>query len=291
MHEPCRVLVPKKVDLDVCGAAYLLGVTREEEVEVLRGDASPSDLFDPDVWCIEVGGAGRIDLNNWDHHGPEAEGLRSATLQVFYRCWVSASTLPRRQLVNYIDRLDVEGPRALGQSPGFPTLSDVFSGMLLVTRDSVEQLHRGVEILCKVVQEEIDPFGRMPVEKIPQWATFAEAKAENDRQMAEAVKSAQWTETSSGLKLGFLETRFWGAPGALYGQGAQVVVVLNPNFHGTRKATIAGNDIRVDAVLPRLSELEPGWGGPATGTILGSPREEGTKLFLEEIVDIVKKTL
>jgi len=46
----------------------------------------------------------------------------------------------------------------------------------------------------------------------------------------------------------------------------------------------------VDAVLPKLNALESGWGGPPTGTIVGSPRE-GSKLTLKEVVGIVKTTL
>jgi hypothetical protein len=69
-----------------------------------------------------------------------------------------------------------------------------------------------------------------------------------------------------------------------------VVVALNPNYNGVRKFTIAGNGIRVDSVKDRLNAKEPGWGGPPSGTILGSPRE-GSNLSLEEVVRIVKEVL
>ncbi|MBU1014998.1 hypothetical protein KKI17_00970, partial [Patescibacteria group bacterium] len=71
-----------KIDLDTCGAALLLGVSREEGVEVLRGgEASQEDLADPQILCIEVGGSGQVAERNFDHHGLGSEGLFSATLQ------------------------------------------------------------------------------------------------------------------------------------------------------------------------------------------------------------------
>ena len=365
-----------KIDLDTCGAALLLGVSREDEVEVLKGgEATLSDLADHNVICIEVGGRGWFKFNNWDHHGevlpplpmfsaddilnpPEwvtSEGVGeaweanftkeslpmwqrflvdeikdfSATKQVsalwarsMIFPWVDSISLfdllilcpileqkskgekiefPNKRgplvlsrLVKYIDQLDRGGPGALGrrQEEMFPTLSDVFAGMLLVTRDPVEQLHAGVEILREVVYRGIDVYGRMPIEEIPVWITFAKAKAENNRQVAEAVKRAQWETTASGFKLVWLETDFFGAPGALYGVGAQVVVAFSPHFGpaGVPKFTIAGNGIRVDAVLSELNARESGWGGPPTGTILGSPRE-GSAMTLDEVVEIVRRNL
>ncbi|MDP3762547.1 MAG: hypothetical protein Q8Q97_00550, partial [bacterium] len=150
--------------------------------------------------------------------------------------------------------------------------------------------HLGVEILRRVVLEGIDPYGRMPVEEVPEWTVYAKAKAENNRQVAEAVKQAEWALTRAGLKLAWLETDFFGAPGALYGIGAQVVVAFSPHFGPakTPKFTIAGNSIKVDAALTELNSREPGWGGPSTGTIIGSPRE-GSKLTLDEVVDIVRR--
>ncbi|MFH1175100.1 MAG: hypothetical protein V1698_00015 [bacterium] len=194
-----------------------------------------------------------------------------------------------RKLVDYINQLDTEGIQSFGQSE-FPTLSDVFSGMLLVTRDPVEQLHQGIRILWLILAAGIlDPFRSLSA--LDAFKEYAEAKAENNRQIASAVGNTRWDETTSGMKLGVLETKFFGAPGALYGAGAQVVVILNPDLNGVRKFTIAGNNgIRVDAVATLLNEKEPGWGGPPTGTIIGSPRE-GSVLSLEEVVEIVRATL
>lgn len=214
-----RILVGK-IDLDTAGAAFLLGVTREDEVEVVRsGQASEADLANPDVLCIEVGGSGQVNLRNFDHHGLGSEGLPSATTQAFlhvyeeeileaaaqygmpscivgvhclsascnWECFgnLAEATAKVFRLVEYINILDIQGPQALlrGGSRedrvGKITLSDVFAGMLLVTRDPVEQLHKGVEILRGVINVRCDPFGH-----IPTWPDYAKAKAENNRQIA-----------------------------------------------------------------------------------------------------------
>ena len=301
-----------KIDLDTCGTAFLLGVTREDEVKVVRGDASPQDLADPSVICIEVGGSGRVDQNNWDHHaagGPQD----SATLQAWWSLGQDAAMAKLAQwagwdvyashaaigalrselrLVEYIHLLDTQGPEALRRRTGgdvvFPTLSDCFAGMLLLTarEPSVEQLHKGVELLQSVLEAGQDPFGT-----ICGFDSYAEAKRVNNAQIAKAVEMAQWTTTQAGRKLGYMEADLFGAPGALSGVGAEIVVVFNPTFGNppAPKFTIAGNGIKVDAALPELNALEQGWGGPATGTILGSPRG-GSSLTLKEVVEIVKKT-
>lgn len=292
-----------KIDLDTVGAAFLSGVSREDEVEVLRGcQATEEDLANPEVLCIEVGGSGRVSEGNFDHHGPRAPNLPSAMKQVWSAAVVEAcrknknscvglqAPAPLYKLVDYINLLDTRGPQALGQKAEglFPVLSDLFAGLLLTEREPVEQLHKGVELLRDVVAGGWDPYGSFKGLR----DSWAEAKAENNRQMAKAVEQAQWGTTASGLKLAWLGTDFFGAPGALYGNGAQVVVAFSRHFGpaGVPKFTIAGNGIKVDGALPKLNALEPGWGGPSTGTIIGSPRE-GSHLTLEEVVKIVKETL
>jgi len=301
-----KVLIGPKVDLDTVGCAFLMGVTRDDRVGVVQsGRALEPELSDPSVLCIEVGGSGRVAEACFDHHdvgGPKD----SATLQAWNWIdrvshggilgWFKRNQFQIRDfvkvslLVEYINRLDVSGPQALGQEPraeDFPYLSDVFAGMLLTERDPIEQLHKGVEILREVIQIGQDPYGT-----IKGFDDYATAKAENNRQVTKAVESAKWTTTTTGRKLGYLETDFFGAPGALYGQGAEIVIAFSPQFGNppVPKFTVAGNGIRVDAVLPALNALEQGWGGPATGTIIGSSRS-GSHLTLYEVVEIVEKNL
>ncbi len=223
-------------------------------------------------------------------------------------------------VVAYTEVLDTRGGEALRQEADrmgipkdemFPTLSDIISGMLLTVRDPVQQLYAGVEILrrletagwdevhhsrfgeyldTKPLEEDFIPlFG--PI-RLDEFAPYVEAKKENQRLLAETLECAVWSETASGLKLAWLESNFFGAPGALYAHGAEVVVVFNPAFGQppVPKFTVAGNNIVVLQALEKLNALESAWGGPATGTIIGSPRE-GSVLTLERVVEIVRQTL
>lgn len=91
-----------------------------------------------------------------------------------------------QKIVSYINLLNTkEGLQSLpgyGKKELFPSLSDIFAGMLLIERDPVKQLHGGIEILKAVVDSEQNPFGQ-----IEGFDFYAEAKAENDRQIAKAV--------------------------------------------------------------------------------------------------------
>lgn len=319
-------VISGKVDMDTCGAGLLsgirvahrkyplgirinhavLGIGPRDKILVVDA-ATLEQLADKNTICIECGGAGRFTENDWDHHEPNGP-RESATMQVWREygvlipdeetnleiVWFEFTERDDVQrLLEYIDTLDTQGPKALreisGETPKMP-LSKVFSGMLLLVQDPVEQFRRGVDLLAQVLKQGIDPFGEMP--ELPEWQQYIFAKQENDRKIAEALKSACWETTRSGKTLGCLETPLIKAPSALYDKGAEIVVALNPEFGQPpiRKFTIAGNGIRVDAALSMLNALEPGWGGPATRTLIGSPRR-GSKLSMETVVQIVKETL
>ena len=287
-YEPRKkVVIEAKIDMDLCGAALILDVGREYEVTVVRGKASAEQLADPNTICIECGGSGQTKLNNWDHHDPGGPAW-SATRQAYgpFSGWDDTYSTPHGRLAIYIDQLDTMGPQSFSDKPEFPSLSDVFAGMLLSERDPKEQFFKGIELLKAVVESQQDPYGT-----IQGFNSYASAKAENDRQVAEVVKSAGWDTTQSGLRMAIAESHFIGALGALYESGAKVAIILNPNYNGIRKFTVAGNGIRVDSILSELNAREAGWGGPPTGTILGSDQKADSKLTLDEVVGIVKETL
>ena len=363
-----------KIDLDVIGCGYILGISRKDEVVTVRGQAPQEVLENPEIVCIECGGSGQVELLNFDHHGSNAP-RKSATLQAFEaveEAWgrygkaadrlVALGQLEKSRLgspedeatlrilravfeseekpaidyfnkvigsplapetdfagmlSSYVDTIDVYGPqklrsytRELGIEPGelFPSLSDVISGMMLRVKDPREQFFKGVEIIRTIQEMEWeDVFHSRFTEAVetgaeikatlfgpiknPAFDEYVQAKQEHSRQAIEAVKKAKWTNTKGGRRLAYLETSFYGAPGALYAAGAEIAIVLNPNLRGIRKFTIAGNGVRVDSVLPLLGERESGWGGPSTGTIIGSPQDRDSTLSLEEVVEIAREHL
>jgi hypothetical protein len=87
--------------------------------------------------------------------------------------------------------------------------------------------------------------------------------------------------------IAFAATELCGAVGALYRQGADIAVVARPlESEGTWKYTIASRGPRVDGMLDALNRLEPGWGGPSHGTIIGSPWQ-GSRLTFAQVRSIV----
>ncbi len=287
-----RVIV-QQVDLDTCLAALIMGVQRGDEVIVVRGRAKECDLADPSTLCVEVGGAGRTAEQNFDHHepgGPTDPACRQAY-------GLSAKPEPSlARLVDYVAAHDVDGVRPSGpRTPDVLNLSALFSGMRLVVREPVEQLFAGLDILRTIVEQEIDPAGAMPDR--PEWRAYAAAKRAAWRALEDVRRTAEIFATAGGLRAGFVETDTIGALGELYAMDCEIAIAYSARFRPPSggaeiaKYTIGGRDgRRVDALLPALGALEVGWGGPAHGTIVASPRM-GTRLAPEQVKHIVQRCL
>ena len=289
-----------KVDLDTIATALVLGLRSEEVVfRAISGSASSQALADRSVVCIEVGGSGRATENNFDHHTSSplgGGGNLSACAQALERL---------AQLIRYVDELDRGLRRSeVVENGGFPSLSQLVSGMLLVVKDPNQRMEKGLEILRAVLQSGIDPYGSMEeiLDAVSHGRWYASAKREHDRHFEAVCKQAVWCATNNGLRLAVVETTWFGAPGALYGKGAQIVVALNPEMakrsgSGTyRKFTVAVNNSAVEGitvfpVLEELVKLEEGWGGPDHGGICGSSVDRDSSLEMETVVNMVIKRL
>ena len=286
-----RVVI-QQVDMDTCLTGLILGVSATDEVEVVRGGASPEDLADPGVVCIEAGGSGQVHLNNFDHHDTSLP-LPPACLQALEASGQVDPALCR--LVDYVATMDVAGPKPLRKmsGPGFPFLSDAFSGMRLCALRPVEQFRAGLAIFQTVLHEGLEPFGLM--RERPEWRPYLEAKRRENEGITQARKDAKIFKARSGRRVGFLQTDLIGALGVLYGLGCEVVIAYSPRYsppsggEPIAKYTIGGNNgVRVDHLLRILNAREPGWGGPAHGTIIASPRI-GSRLDLNEVKELVKE--
>ncbi|MBI3977278.1 MAG: hypothetical protein HY331_03745 [Chloroflexi bacterium] len=280
-----RVVI-QKVDLDTALTALILGAGDGDQVAAVRDTATTDDLDDPEVICIECGGSGLTHLNNFDHHNT-AQPLPPACRQAIEAAGLAGNPDLLR-LVNYVAALDV-GELA-GQPAPFPNLSTVFGGMLLITPDPVEQLKRGLAILRRVLDDEIDPAGRMP--EIPPWQPYLAAKRANDERLRTVLARVRPFTTAGGLRAAFLEHDEVGGLGMLYREGYRVVILYSPHF-GTPpvpKYTIGGDRVRVDGLLPVFDDAEPGWGAPSHGTIVGSART-GSTLTPDRVITIVQDHL
>lgn len=282
----------QQADLDTCLTALLLGVSEQDAIECRRGEATPEELADYGVVCIEAGGSGQVRLNNFDHHNT-AELLPPACVQAYQfiereACLEPICGAQLRRLVEYVARID-QDPTSLSPIEGM-TLSALFSGMRLTIRDPRQQLLAGIALLQTIRAEGIDPFGVVP-ERL-EWRPYIVAKEGNTRGLAEVECKARIFTSRGGLTVGYVDTTYIGALGALYERGCAVAIAFHPYFGEppVPKYTIGGNSVRVDALLPLLIAQEPGWGGPALGTIIGSPRA-GSQLTPEQVIALVRETL
>jgi len=239
----------QKVDLDTCLTALILGVDPlADEVIVAKGEAGEEELNDPAVICIEAGGSGRSDLNDFDHHDPDryfepacrqtwrkqggvddenpytAVGNFAAGRRAWVRQGADGEHLAR--LVDYVCMVDERIP--VGELPEFPTLSNIFSGMLLIEKEPAAQFAKGIAILRRVVAARLDPYDTMP--DCEAWRPFAEAKEANFRLVKETLEQAEYYLSRRGRKVGYVESTAIGGIGTLYEQGCEVAVMFNPAF-------------------------------------------------------------
>jgi len=276
-------VIIQKPDLDTCMTALILGVADKDDIIVAQGDASETDLMNSEVLCIEAGGSGLAHLNSFDHHDPH-KYFPPACRQAYEYRGLNDKRIER--LVEYVCMVDdkVQDHPAIA----FPSLSNIFSGMLLVEKDKSVQFFKGIGILQKVLDENIDPFSTMP--DIEEWWPYKDAKNENQRRVEEVLRSAEFHESKSGLKIGFVESNFIGGIGVLYAQGCDVAIMFSPAFGEppVAKFTIAGNNKKVGHLIEYFDKIEKGWGG--RDTIVGSPRS-GSNLTKDIVLEILVNNL
>jgi hypothetical protein len=260
-----------KPDLDTTLTAIIAGVKNTTPLRCTP-KATLSELFDPEVLCIEVGGSGLVQFNNFDHHDLTQE-LPPACVQAF------KVFQPKNKhieiVVNYVSLVDMG--KNLEQT--FPSLSHVFSGMLLSLNDPVTQFKEGLKILDTIIEKAINPYG--PIQ-INEWRAFVEAKEKNNLELEKDKQKVVCFFTKSNYLAGFLETVRIGGFGYLYHLGCNIGILYNPEI---RKFTIASQGIDLSDILEKISTLESGWGGRKE--IIGSPYN-GSKLSPQEIIEIVK---
>lgn len=269
-----------------------------------KRDVEPHILNDPRILCIEVGGSGQVELGNFDHHGENAPSS-SATLQAYQTLKINDSYLGR--LVSYINELDTLGLVELTRKRGhvaFPTLSDIIAGIRLKYNDPIMVMKEGVKVLEEITKTQQDPYGT-----IDGFTEYATIKRKNDEEIEKIKTEIQWNRTNNGLIFGYLESELPGSLGIIYEEGKKkfgddkiiIGIVFNPQFGSqkVKKYTIGLSldpdrakelGINLTAINHKLNLLEDGWGGPPTGTIIGSPKN-GSEITKDELLKIIKEEL
>jgi len=268
-----------KPDLDTCLAALILGVEIGDTIEITAGKAEKSDLANPAVRCIECGGSGQSDLNNYDHHDSDLT-LAPACRQALATGRKSAPGIAR--LVDYVCCID-DGLPLPAEIP-FPSLSNLFSGMMAITPEPLLQFRLGMSMLDTILQQELNPFERMP--DLPEWQPYSEAKRQLVQSVEKALATATLLHSHSGLTVGVLRSAAIGGAGHLYDRGCDVVILYGQLVGSLPlvKFTIASRTENVMPLAALLCQQEPGWGGKCH--IIGSPRT-GSRLNAEDVISLV----
>jgi hypothetical protein len=272
------MVVFQQADLDTCMAAAVLGVEPAANVAYRLEGARPEELADAGCLCLEAGGSGQREQNNFDHHTPGL-ALPPACVQA----WEHAGRPPDwARLVEFAALVDL-GQRE--RIPPFPNLSNLISGVRLVWKaDPLRQFREGLAVLLRVRDLALDPFEPLPSPE--EWRGYLETR---QRQFAAVPKRVEWW-ACGGLRAAVAEAKGIGAAGWLYRQGAEIAVVGRrlPGPDARWKVVVGSPVRRVDAYLPALLAEEDGWGGPSHGTILASPRR-GTRFSPHDVRRILEK--
>lgn len=291
--------------------------------------ASTHELDDREVLCLDLGTSGR----DWHHdffmrnlrrqplgdpskvdtvmmpmsaqmyayiHGDTSwplfnEQLDTASMPAFYRMCL------------YVHELASAGTRRY-HSQGMG-LTGVFSGMMsLYNDDPVKQFISGCSLMQMALRK-INPFETVPMrdtqEEIVEWRPYIESRLRTRDQRRKVARCVSYHLTNGKKKVGYIKTSYMGATGAIYSQGCEIAVVVNPNRVITgedgnpkriRKVIVSTNDSDIATnYIPKiealLNELEPGWGMSKEGYILGSSQDNSCELGAEKILNIIKREM
>lgn len=270
----------QKPDLDTCMAGLVLGVTRRDKVVITPAQASPEDIRNPRVICIEAGGSGWVHLNDFDHHDG-GYALPSACVQAIAARGIQDDYLDK--LAQYIEAVDTG---QINVAIDFPSLSNLFSGIRLVEPRILEQFFKGIDLLDHMVEHRIDPFA--PLEVQEEWGEYIEAKQRNLEKVTQELKNAAFL-TGRTAKIGVCVQTGVGGFGGLFSEGCDIAILYNPSTGEDTgaKCTISSRDRDLFPFLAKLNAMEPGWGGRKN--IIGSPRGRGTTVDITIITEMAKQ--
>ena len=287
-----EAVVILKADLDTVSAGFLLGVAPSQQVLLVADVASPAQLQYPRVLCLECGGAGQPQLGNFDHHAPG--GPRETAVEQAWAAMGHPAAMAR--LVEYVSRHD----RGMTESAEDRNLSliGVFSAMRGAVLGEIERFREGLSLLAWFTGLRCDPCGPLAVLATGMPAIETNTIAAPDGPVRRELVDAGTTAEGRRLAVAAKETQT--SPRQLYDIGFEIAVAETETLSGSpfRRLTVALDPrcghvcagVRaIDRIRRRLNMEEDGWGGPASGTILGSPRGRSSTLTLDLVADICRE--
>jgi hypothetical protein len=285
-------VVVQKADLDTVCAGFLLGCTSSLPV-VHVDDVAPRQLLDdPTVLCLECGGAGEVQLGNFDHHDPDGPTETAAE-----QAWAAVGQPARTcRLVRYVALHD----RGMTENASNPRLSliGLFSAMREVVHGEVARFQAGLSLLEWFIGLNRDPCGSLvhldPEEPRFDRSAFIGGEAvplsdTHDVGMTMALRRLGVATDDAGLSIRRLYGMGFGiviAETERFGVASRrrLTVALDPRSCQVRSAAAA-----TDRIRRRLNDLETGWGGPSGGTIVGSPRHRSSVLPLSVVIQVSRE--
>ncbi len=277
-----QTIVIHKIDLDTVLATLLYTANKPCTPLCLSGSASSAQLRSRDYVCIECGGSGQIDRLNFDHHHPD-QFFPPACRQVYD--YFQQKTVYMDQLVTYACEVDECRCQVQGEHP---SLSNMFSGMLLTIPDNPNRLRVGQRMLHECITEEIDPYSISPLPLA--WLNFHKAKIDANENLAEDMRYTKFYTTARGSRIGYLQSQYPGGSKTLYNRGCDIVILHRKDYprKHLHQYTIGTQYIPLAEVIEAMNKREEGWGGRAN--IIGSPYV-GSELTPATVIQTVIKSL
>jgi len=282
---PHRLVLIRKPDLDTLMAALMAGVSLTRPLKALAGLAEPEMLGDSSVLCLECGGSGRTAELNFDHHNYPLE-LPTAAEQV----WEFIGRPPAwKEWVNYTAWVDTAGRRGyVPPRAETVTLSGLLSGLFLSRPETADRFWLGLALLEDAVSCGQPPWDLTAALKSrPAWLAWADARDRGARALADSVERVRrWRLRPGGPEPFLALSSPWpGVHGLLKDLGGAGRLAHRPGGHFTLSVEPEYRAWLL-SVTKFLNGLEPGWGGPAGGLILGSPFG-GSRFDLETLEELL----
>ncbi len=286
-----RHYVFRKPDLDTCLTAWLTGYRPGFRVRVCHSMANSAELDSREIVCIECGGSGMAEQNNYDHHDTSCD-LPPACVQAYE--FFSCKNRQIKTIVDYVAAVDLGAP---GISKAFAgctktTLSMLYSGMRTLIKAPVSQLDMGVKLLDAMIDNEVSPTNMDDyILSNPGMQPFVVAYHSARKQLYSRMECIIKFKTNSGKSGMFLDCDAPGIHGLLRSMGADVSVASG--LEGKRHVTIScipSLTHGLKQALHQLKRLESGWGGRPEQGIIGAPIM-GTVLDDITVINILSSNL
>lgn len=279
----------RKPDLDTVAAGFLAGVRPGLHPVLPCGGNAPETLLDnPAVLCIECGGSGQTSRLNLDHHG-EGSVLPTAAeqaLRLFRR------DSPRMHaLAEYTAFIDSAGQR--GKKPPYAAnanLSALMSGVLLAHAEPAAAFQAGLKVLRQWAGTQAPPWDLSGLERhFPLWRSCLEARAAMKAALLAESKNIVCFATAIGPGLALCSIRY-GVHGLLRDAGGKARLAARAGSPLRYSISVDPENIHwLRSLAARLNAADPGWGGPAGGSIVGSPFS-GSRLEIQSVMTLMAAT-